>query len=384
MRKALVAFIVLGAGLAIGYTQGIFDEVLGEKNTAEGKTPAAAGTLPTDPAGLFMVGQFDSALLLLSSKADSGAPLSDAELVLVAKCHQERGDGVAEKKAWQEILRQRSGSDVAGEALWGLASLAKRENRPDEALSYCLEALKKYPGTKGGARAALELGDYYASKGDKIAARKAYSAAMLAANPAEKDRIKKVLTEWNKGFPLAGFSEEQAEIYNVQPGDSLARIARRFNTTVGMIKTVNRLEGNIIHPGQELKIIKGDVRLDVVKSSFTLSVYIDGMWVKEYLVGIGKNDKTPEGEFVIANRLENPPWYWKGEVIQPGDPRNILGTRWMGFKNKPGLTGFGIHGTTQPDSVPGAVSRGCLRMRNHEVEELFDMVPLGTRVFIHK
>ncbi|MHC5081892.1 MAG: L,D-transpeptidase, partial [Planctomycetota bacterium] len=86
----------------------------------------------------------------------------------------------------------------------------------------------------------------------------------------------------------------------------------------------------------------------------------------------------------IANRIIDPPWFWKGEVIPAGDPKNILGTRWMGFKNKPGLTGFGIHGTTEPESVPGAVSRGCIRMKNPEVEELFRMVPLGSKVIIRK
>ncbi|MHC4601108.1 MAG: L,D-transpeptidase family protein [Planctomycetota bacterium] len=384
MKKALIAFVVLGIALAVGYSQGVFDRFLGDKGSAEGMTPVNPLPSPSDPDGFYAAGSYETAASLLNLKSASGKPLTDDELLMLARCHQALDDRKAEKETWQRILRECTGSSAAGEALWGLASIAKRENRPEEALRYCTEALNKYPDTQGGARAAVDLGDYYTAKGDKVKARRAYSAAMVAANPSEKARLKKILTGWNGGRLLAGFTEDEAEVYTVKPGDSLARIARRFRTTIGLIKTVNRLEGDIIHPGQQLKIIKGVMRVEVVKSTFTLSVFIDGAWVRDYLVGIGKNDKTPEGEFEIANRIENPNWCWKGEFIQPGDPRNILGTRWMGFKNKPGLTGFGIHGTTEPDSVPGAVSRGCLRMRNEDVEELFDLVPLGTKVFIRK
>jgi lipoprotein-anchoring transpeptidase ErfK/SrfK len=81
-------------------------------------------------------------------------------------------------------------------------------------------------------------------------------------------------------------------------------------------------------------------------------------------------------------RIKDPPWYRRGERIEHGDPRNILGTRWMGFKPTSDLTGYGIHGTTQPESVPGRVSNGCIRMRNADVEELFEWVPKGTKVYV--
>jgi lipoprotein-anchoring transpeptidase ErfK/SrfK len=53
----------------------------------------------------------------------------------------------------------------------------------------------------------------------------------------------------------------------------------------------------------------------------------------------------------------------------------------------PTLRGFGIHGTWDPDSIGTAASLGCVRMRNEEVEELYDFIPLprngqGTKVTI--
>jgi len=46
------------------------------------------------------------------------------------------------------------------------------------------------------------------------------------------------------------------------------------------------------------------------------------------------------------------------------------------------LTGYGIHGTWEPETVGSAVSKGCIRMLNTDVEELFDIVPVGTAVTI--
>jgi lipoprotein-anchoring transpeptidase ErfK/SrfK len=50
----------------------------------------------------------------------------------------------------------------------------------------------------------------------------------------------------------------------------------------------------------------------------------------------------------------------------------------MGFD----ITGYGIHGTTEPDKIGQQVTAGCVRMRNEEVEELYTLIPVGTEVTI--
>jgi len=62
-------------------------------------------------------------------------------------------------------------------------------------------------------------------------------------------------------------------------------------------------------------------------------------------------------------------------TVAPG-PANPLGTRWMGL----GYKGYGIHGTNRPHSIGKAASHGCIRMRNHDVEELFELVQVGDPV----
>jgi lipoprotein-anchoring transpeptidase ErfK/SrfK len=101
-----------------------------------------------------------------------------------------------------------------------------------------------------------------------------------------------------------------------------------------------------------------------------------------YRVGLGKDGRTPRGSFTIEVKQENPVWWKDGQAIPFGDPENVLGTRWMGFEDRPGTSGYGIHGTTEPETIGLNRSMGCVRMRNEEVQELFDFVPRGTSVEI--
>ena len=100
--------------------------------------------------------------------------------------------------------------------------------------------------------------------------------------------------------------------------------------------------------------------------------------MKKYSVATGKKNCTPVGEFKITDKLVHPTWFKTGAILPPGSPENALGTRWMGF-DKPS---YGIHGTIEPKSIGTQASEGCIRMLNEEVEELYSMVPVGTKVII--
>ena len=84
---------------------------------------------------------------------------------------------------------------------------------------------------------------------------------------------------------------------------------------------------------------------------------------------------SPAGSYTIVTRIPEPTWYGHGKVVPPGKS-NPLGTRWLGLSVK----GYGIHGTNNPASIGHRASHGCIRMRNHDVEQLFDMVQEGDAV----
>ena len=98
-----------------------------------------------------------------------------------------------------------------------------------------------------------------------------------------------------------------------------------------------------------------------------------------FAVSVGApGSPSPTGTFTIVNRIPNPTYYKPGKVVGPG-AANPLGTRWIGLNEK----GYGIHGTDQPRSIGFARSHGCIRLRNKDVEELFERVRAGDVVELH-
>ncbi|MBP2661234.1 MAG: ErfK/YbiS/YcfS/YnhG family protein, partial [Firmicutes bacterium] len=84
-------------------------------------------------------------------------------------------------------------------------------------------------------------------------------------------------------------------------------------------------------------------------------------------IAVGKRDTpTPIGEWIVI---------WKS--FRSGD---IFGTRFLGLDVPWG--GYGIHGTNRPWSIGHFISHGCIRLRNNDIEELFEWVPVGTPVRI--
>ncbi len=116
--------------------------------------------------------------------------------------------------------------------------------------------------------------------------------------------------------------------------------------------------------------------------AFILYLYENGIPIRAYPIGIGNEVKPSQlGSTKIINRVINPTYYpprwWERglEPIPPGDD-NPVGTRWLGL----GFPSYGIHGTNNPDSIGKAMSAGCIRMYNHHVEELTQLVSVGTPV----
>jgi len=166
--------------------------------------------------------------------------------------------------------------------------------------------------------------------------------------------------------------------YTVKSGDSLYVLALKNHTTVDFIKKINGLKGDSIYPKMKLKIHTAPFSMVVDKSKNTLVLYSGDVPVKKYLVATGKENSTPVGKFKITDKLMNPTWFKTGAILPPGSPKNALGTRWMGFDKR----SYGIHGTIEPQSIGTQASEGCIRMLNEEVEELYSLVPVGTKVTI--
>lgn len=114
-----------------------------------------------------------------------------------------------------------------------------------------------------------------------------------------------------------------------------------------------------------------------------------------YLVAVGKEGFSWSGTARVGMKRVNPTWTPPAEMIartpryarwasgMPGGiPENPLGVRALYLFKGGRDTMFRIHGTNAPSSIGTAASSGCIRMLNHEVVELYNSTPKGTKVIV--
>ena len=173
--------------------------------------------------------------------------------------------------------------------------------------------------------------------------------------------------------------------YVVQPGDLLSKVATKYSVPWEYLARLNRVDPQRIQAGQRLKVIKGPFSAIVDLDRYELIVHAHGYYVRRYPVGIGKDHSTPVGTFSVKNREFNPTYYGTDEetgrrfIVERDDPQNPLGERWIDLGDS-----YGIHGTIDPDSIGKAESRGCIRMRNEDVEVVYDLLSIGSEVVIQR
>jgi len=166
---------------------------------------------------------------------------------------------------------------------------------------------------------------------------------------------------------------------NIVPGDDFDDINLFANPALpdGEMSVLHERSAPLDDP----VVPAGDTKPDGVYISLgrnALSLYAGGELKGTWQCAVGLPSRpTPKGKYRVVSMLKNPDWSWQGRSIPPG-PKNGLGSRFLGI-SKPS---YGIHGTNNPDSIGKALSHGCVRMHNRDVEALYDMVEVGTPVTI--
>ncbi len=160
----------------------------------------------------------------------------------------------------------------------------------------------------------------------------------------------------------------------VKPGETLWGISEDYRVPFQTIVNANQItNSNVLFVGQRIIIpnlpnpntISYSIHVSIANR--TLTLFRNNTKIKTYPIAVGRIlHTTPVGDYVIINKAPN-----------PGGP---FGTMWMSLSKKH----YGIHGTNDPSSIGKSVSKGCIRMFNHDVEELAKTVPIGTKVQIRQ
>ncbi|QJC51601.1 L,D-transpeptidase [Paenibacillus albicereus] len=121
--------------------------------------------------------------------------------------------------------------------------------------------------------------------------------------------------------------------------------------------------------GRLAQAMEDRYRIVVDTKSRRLALFSGPVAVRVYAAGLG-GERTPLGRFEISEKVRNP----------NGSATGSFGSRGMTLSD----TRYAIHGTDEPDSVGKDESLGCVRLGREEVEELYDLVPIGTPVTIQE
>jgi len=238
------------------------------------------------------------------------------------------------------------------------------------------------------AAALLKSAMQAMAQGDAVLARAHFSEAMkLGLSEADeleaRTRLRK-LGQDTVYSPRCYENDPFAAMYVIQPGDTLLKIAHAHNVTPELLARINNIANvHRISAGQRIKVVKGPFHARVNKSEHTMDVFLGDTFVEHFKVGLGAEDSTPPGKWVVKNKLENPTYYPPrgGDIVAADDPENPLGERWIGLEGVEGgalgQTRYGIHGTIEPESIGRNASMGCIRLFNLDVEMLFDLLIVG-------
>lgn len=234
---------------------------------------------------------------------------------------------------------------------------------------------------------ALNLRDV----GKLIPARDLFNEALnYPLSPQVREGVKMQLSKLAEQWLFSGKVLEGDKLtayYIVQPGDLLAKIGKKHNVPYEILQKVNNIpRPESLAAGRRIKVIYGPFHAVVNKTTFTMDLYLQTMYVKTYRVGLGRPEHTtPTGRWLVAKggKMIKPTWTDPdtGKTYLGTDPDYPLGSRWIALEgiegDAKGRTGFAIHGTKEPETIGTQSSRGCIRLFNGDVIEVYDLLEPG-------
>ena len=176
--------------------------------------------------------------------------------------------------------------------------------------------------------------------------------------------------------------------YVVQPGDTLESIGKKFQVSWQLLAKINGItQRGALRAVRELKVVRGPFSAIVSLNDRELTLMLGGRYAGRFSIGIGQDYPQMEGRWVVQQKQINPTYYGRDRTIDADDPENPLGEHMVGLAKEYGGSPtdvFGIHGTNDPSSIARDDPRGFIRLAPADAGDVFDILSVGSRVFIRR
>lgn len=240
--------------------------------------------------------------------------------------------------------------------------------------------------TPGGVR--REFADFMAAVERKLdegnLAEVLEKLSLYYGNPrlsAEESRQITELLDQVAGTVIYSRQHFLEDPYPVQPGDTLQKIAQSYDVPWQLLAKINGIrDPEQLEPGRPLKVVRGPFNAVIHLDDYEITLLVGGCYAGRFPIGIGLDHSQLTGTFLVKEKSLNPTYYGPDRtVIDADDPGNPLGDRWIGLGNQ-----IGIHGTSDPQSIRRMAGRGSICLGDRDIEDIYDILSVGSRVVIQR
>lgn len=234
----------------------------------------------------------------------------------------------------------------------------------------------------GGFPAAMEAAKRELEAGQMAAALRQLSAWYdnPQLTPVEQQQLNQLLDQI-AGTVVYSTQHLLEAPYEVQSGERLEDIGQRYDVPWQLLAKINGIDDpQSLRPGERLKVVRGPFTAVVSLQKREMTVLLsDGSYAGRFKIGIGVDQPPREGVFAVSDKATDPVYRGRDRAIPPHDPNNPLGARWIGLG-----ADLGIHGTNRPESIGRTDLPGSISLDPRDIEDVFDILSVGSKVTIRR
>jgi hypothetical protein len=229
---------------------------------------------------------------------------------------------------------------------------------------------------------------------DKLAEAQLALSKMYAIPNLPADQAKQItdLLDQLAGTVIYSRQHYLAPPYRTRPGDTIDAIAKKYNVPWQLLAKINGLmppgasiadtatKDQPLPEGKELKVLKGPFNAVVQLDKRELTLMVQDRYAGRFPIGVGRDIPKLDGEYTVGAKTLNPTYYGPDGInIAPSDPKNPLGGAWIGLTDR-----IGIHGAADPQSIGRDSNRGTICVGDRDLQDLYGILSVGSRVTIRR
>ena len=241
------------------------------------------------------------------------------------------------------------------------------------------------------APAANSIADTFAHV-EALLLRDELSKALLLMTPLyhdpsltpEEDQQVQTLLSQLAGSVIYSRQHRLGSPHIVLPGETLESIAQSYNVPPALLAKINGIANpKALQQGTELKVMHGPFHAMIDLKRNEMALVVDGRYAGRFPIRAGIDNTNAEGTWTVTGKQANPVYQSMGQTVQGGDPSNPLGAKMLSLQSATGPPSqpLGIHGSQLGGETD---PRGYLRLSSKDVNDVFDILSVGSKVTVRR